>query len=180
MVSFNFEDKTVNLPTSWDEVTVAMFINPLFLSGDSLGLLAALADVPAEKLLNTTEDLTPYFDECLKFIKSDPQGWQRGAMTETLTVLDTVCTIPQNIELERFGQKVMFGQALANNKDNIYNALPTAIAIYLAPQIHPGDWAKRIPEIEAAVLSMSIDRVYSIGIFFLRVTAKYRSDGIAS
>jgi len=178
MIYFNFDDTRVGLPESWEEVTVDMFINPLFLAGDSLGLLSALSGIPKEKLANTTEDLNPYFNKCAKFIKANPQGW-RGEWDETITILEKTCTIPTDIELKMYGQKVMYGQALTKH-DNIYAAMPEAIAIYLAPQIYGEDWYEKIDELAEEVKKLPITKIFSIADFFLSSIQPLKQDGSQS
>ena len=167
MIKFKFEDQAINLPTEWPEVTVRMFVNPLFLQNDTLGLLASLSGIDRSKLLNTTEDLSPYFAKASKFLKADPLGWRGGAVPETLDLLGVTCKIPKDIELERFGQKMLLGQHLLKY-DHPLHAIPDAIAIYLSPLIFAEKWDEQIDEVIEAVKELPIVDCYPIADFFLR------------
>jgi len=176
MIKFTFDETKVILPTAWEEVTVAMFCNPDFLSGDAVKLLSTLSGIEKEKLYNTTEDLTKYLNQVSSFVLKNPNGWMGKELPDMLRVLEVNCTIPKNLELEKFGQKVMFGQAVAKHKDT-YQALPEAIAIYLAPQIYPKDWFEKIDEVAKAINGMKIVHVWRIADFFLTSINRLQKGG---
>ena len=178
MIKFNFEEQTVEFPESWDEVPVKMFILPEFLSGDAMGMLSALSGVDKGRLCNTTENLDPYLTKAVKFLKTDPMGW-KGKKVKTVRILDVTCKVPKNIELEMYGQKVMYSQALARN-DNYYQSMPECVAIYLAPIIFPKEedkWFDRIEQVTDAIKDMPITEIHPLADFFLDNTKLLRSDG---
>ena len=180
MIKFKFEDQTVSLPEKWSEVTVEIFSNPDFYSGNAIYLLSSFSGVPVEKLMNTTKDLTKYLVQISNLIIKDKEGYRgKPDVPITFKLLDVNCKVPTNIELRSFGQKVMYGQALAKCKYS-NEAIPEAIAIYLAPQIFPKDWYERIDEITDAVRQMKIVDCYSLADFFLLSILRHRSDGIKS
>jgi hypothetical protein len=174
---FNFDGKKVEAPTKWSEVTVGHFVMPEFLSGNSIKLLAALSGIPASKLAQATEEMSPHFKKTVDFLKREPMGWRGGAVPETLEFMGVTCTVPKNIEMRAFGQKVMLGQAITESKF-IYDKIPTAIAIYFGPQVLPEDWFERMDEIEAEVLKMPIAEVYPIADFFLLHSKKLKNSGM--
>ncbi len=176
MITFDFEGQKVKMPTAWNEVTVEHFLKPEFLSGDALQLLSALSDIPMAKLANTTEDLTEKFEQGVKFMKDDPNGWMAGS-TKELKILDVNCTIPENIEVERLGQKIMMAQELSKHT-YYYSAIPQVIAIYLSPQIYPEDWYSKIEEVAEKIKQMPITKVYRIADFFLNNIELLRGNGI--
>ena len=126
MIEFVLEDQTIKLPTAWPEVTISMFTEPAFRSGDPLRLLSALSGVSTDKLANTTKDLTPYFNKVVKFMSAQPNGW-RGTLPAAIEIEGTLCTIPQDIELERYGQSLIFGQYIAQHPENVFKAFPAAV-----------------------------------------------------
>jgi hypothetical protein len=176
MVKFNFDGTKVGCPDRWEEVSVEHFIRPEFLSGNSIKLLAALSGVPASKLANATQDMMPHFEKVVQFLKEDPKGWMGGELPETFTFLETECTIPRNIEMRSFGQKIMLGQALVANSF-LYKSIPDAIAIYLGNQIYPDDWFERLEELKDAVLVLPINQVYPVAAFFLSHSQASRRSG---
>ncbi len=183
MIHFNFDDKKVSLPEKWSEVTVEIFSNPDFYSGNAIYLLSSFSGVPVEKLMNTTKDLTKYLVQVSNLIIKDKEGY-RGAPDVPITfkLLDVDCKVPKDIEVERWGQKIMYTQALAKCKFS-NEAIPEAIAIYLAPQIYDKDeWYKpeQIETICEAVRKMKIVDCYSLADFFLSDILKYKRNGIKS
>ena len=178
MIKFSFEDQQISLPTKWSEVTVAMFCAEGYRSGNSVKLLAALSGIEEKQLFNTTKDLTKYFKKASDFIVKNPDGWKgEPTVPTTFTLLDVECKVPKNIELERFGQKVMFGTAVHKHKYTD-EAIPEAIALYLAPQIYPDDWYERIDEVAEAVGELKIIDCYSLASFFLLNIKALKSAGL--
>jgi len=178
MIKFKFENQDILMPTSWEEVTVAHFINEGFLSGNPLKLMSVLSGISVKQLANTTIDLTDKFEKGVKFLKEDPNGWKgNGEVPSSLKLLEVECKIPINIEMKMLGQKIMLEQELAKHK-YFYSAMPEAIAIYLGPQIYPDDWYEKIPEIAEAVNLLPIFEVYNIADFFLTNTEPLHKNGI--
>ncbi len=177
MIKFKFEDQTVSLPEKWSEVTVEIFSNPDFYSGNAIKLLSSFSGISVDKLMNTTKDLTKYLVQISNLVIKDKEGY-RGSpeVCHFFKLLDVNCKVPRDIELRSFGQKVMYGQALAKCKYS-NEAIPEAIAIYLAPQIFPKDWYERIDEVADAVRQMKIVDCYSLADFFLFSIQQHKSDG---
>ena len=178
MIAFKFENNTkVSLPTSWREVTVGMFSNPHFLSGNSLELLSSVSNIPVAKLANTTEDLSRHFLKTSKFIIEDRDGWKgTNEVPDMVHLLDTDCKIPKDLNLERFGQSIMLGQAMAG-KEFVHESIPDAVAIYLAPQIYGDAWHEKIDKVVRAIKAMPITSVWPIADFFLDSIKKSTKGG---
>lgn len=175
MIKFNFEGNRISVPTEWGEVTVNHFIKKEFLSGNALQLLSVLSGIPALQLANTTKDLTNEFNRAVAFIKADPLGWKRGD-AKHIELMGVICTAPVDLELQTFGQKILFGQVLLKSKFH-YDSIPEAVAIYLAPQIYPKDWFDRVEEVSNEVKKLPISAVWNMADFFLTNTLKYRRNG---
>lgn len=176
MIKFVFEDKTVRVPSEWEEVTVEHFINPDFLSGNSLSLLANLSGIPRQKLLNTTEDITGHLYKMVDFMQKDPQGYQKYK-PEKITLQGKELDYPKDIEVERVGQKIMLQDAVSKYQF-VYEAIPEAIAIYLQPELNDGvfDDAK-LPELIEEVKGLRIVDVYPIADFFLTNSRRILKSG---
>jgi len=166
VIEFRFSDRTVRVPTKWDEVTVAHFITQGFLGGNAIELLSVLSGIDPALLANTTEDLLPKYIKIVEFMLKEPNGW-KGDKATSIEVLGVMCKIPKNIEMETFGQKIMMGDILNKGKDDILGTLPAVVAIYLAPQIYPDTWFRQIDEVSKAILSLPINKVYPVAAFFL-------------
>ena len=74
MIKFKFEDQTVSLPEKWSEVTVEIFSNPDFYSGNAIKLLASFSGISVDKLMNTTKDLTKYLVQISNLVIKEKEG----------------------------------------------------------------------------------------------------------
>jgi len=180
MISFKFNNTTVSAPSEWNEVTVGHFIQPEFLARDSVGLLCALTGIERKELLNATEDIMPKLNKMVEFYVKEPQGY-KGKLKKTLNFRGKKINIPQDIELEYLGQKILFASALGKY-DFSYQAIPEAIAIYIAPQVHPdGEFDDNlVEEIIEEVKMLPITQVYPVADFFLSSIRLYRKSGTQS
>ncbi len=171
MIKFTFkhEGKSlhVDAPDRWSEVTVAHFINPHFLSGDSISLLSALSGIERNTLLNSKEDIAGQLMRMVGFLSIDAEGFNIKGLPKTFRLRGVECLVPKDIELERVGQKIMLQDAMVKHKF-IYSAIPEAIAIYLQPSLNEGvfDDAQLEDLIEEVKLLKIVD-VYPIASFFL-------------
>lgn len=154
-------------PDCWEDVLVRHFINPMFLSGDSLGFLSALSGIDRKTLLNSKEDIVGQLTRMVAFAGVNPEGFKMKKKPERFKLMGVDCLIPKDIELERVGQKIMFQNAMVKHKF-IYEGIPEAIAIYLAPELNNGEFDDALlPEIEEAVMELKIVDVFPIADFFL-------------
>ena len=165
MIKFKINDKTVEAPTSWPEVTVKHFIDPNFLSGSTIKLLAALTEIKPEELANCTDDLMKKFERVTAFMKKDPAGW-KSDIPANFTLMNKTIPVPVNIEVKMFGQKIMMQEALTK-VETVHEAIPDIIAIYFGAEIYPSDWFDKIEELKAEILPLPIREVASITGFFL-------------
>lgn len=176
MIKINFEDRVVEAPTSWEEVTVETFINPHFLAGDSISLLSALTGVDRKALMNSTLDIMDKINMMVSFAVDNPHGY-RGHVPQTIKLRGQDCKIPKDIELERLGQKIMLQDAIAR-QNFVYQAIPDAIAIYLAPELNGGEFDDAmIPELREEVLKLKLVDVFPVADFFLSSLRNYRKNG---
>ena len=175
MITFKIDNKEVTAPTIWEEVTVKHFINPYFLSGNTIKLLAALTELPADKLANSSEDLIKKFKKTTNFLQKNPGGWLTDTPSE-LEFMGKKLKVPINLEVKMFGQKIMLQEAFTKY-ESIYEAIPDAIAIYFGPELYPLDWFDRIDEMKQEVLPLSIKKVGPIASFFLNSFYQLQKSG---
>ncbi len=172
MINFVFkglegEDIKVSAPNKWSDVLVSHFINPYFLSKDSLSLLSALSGIDRNVLLNSKADITGQLMAMTSFIAINPEGFNIKQCPEKFKLRGVECLIPADIELERVGQKIMFQDAMVKHKF-VYEAIPEAIAIYMAPGLNNGVFDDSLlPDIIEEVKGLRIIDVYPIAAFFL-------------
>jgi len=165
MISFKFNDRTITLPTEWNEVLVKHFVNPYFLSGSTVKLLASLAEIPAKELANSSADLMEKFKKTTKFMQDDPMGWHSDT-PQLFEFKGKTMTVPLDIEMKMFGQKIMLAEAIKRS-DHVYAAIPDAVATYFGPEIYPDDWFERIEELKTEIMLLPIRNVFAIASFFL-------------
>ena len=171
-IRIEINDQTIQAPTSWEEVKVSHFINPEFLTMDSLGLISSLTGIDRRALMNSKDDVMDKVGKMVEFIALDPRGYAKAVMMETFTLRGVECKVPMDIEVERLGQKIMLQDAMGRNKF-IYQAIPEAIAIYLIPQLNNDEFdEKLIPDLVEEVKELRIVDVFPIADFFL---SSYRS-----
>ena len=180
MITFKFQNATVEAPDKWDEVTVEHFIRPEFLTRNPVGLLSVLTGIDKHTLMNATEDITADLDRMVTFIAKEPLGYQ-GKLPELFKIMGKRVKIPQDIELEKLGQKILFGAAMGKYKF-AYEAIPEVIAIYLIPQLtKDGSFDEdMIDEVKEAVLKMPITYVAPVADFFLDSLKTSRTNGKVS
>lgn len=167
MIDFKFNNVTISAPSEWNEVSVGHFIQPQFLAGDSVGLLCALTGIERKVLLNATEDIMPKLAKMVEFYTKNPTGY-KGELKKTIRLKGKKIKIPQDIELEYLGQKILFATMLGKYNFT-YEAIPEAVAIYVAPQLHPeGEFDDAIvEEIIEDIKMLPITQVYPVADFFL-------------
>lgn len=177
MLKFVFDKKTIKVPNHWDEVTVEHFINPFFLSGNSLSLLSVLSGIEKGALINSTEDITPHLYKMVNFVNEEPQGYKK-ALPEEFELRGQKLTIPKDIEVERVGQKIMLQDAVFKY-EYVYQAIPEAIAIYMAPQLNDGVFDDAMIEpLAEEVKQLRIVDVYPIADFFLSSSKRSTKNGL--
>lgn len=167
MIKFKFIDATIEAPDCWDDVLVSHFINPYFLSRDSVSLLASLSGIDRDVLLQTKADIAGPLTRMVDFIVKDPEGFTRKEAPKEFKLMGKTCKVPLDIELERVGQKIMFQDALGKHKF-VYEGIPEAIAIYLIPELNDGKFDDgMIEEVAAEVRKLKIVDVFPLANFFL-------------
>ena len=172
MIKFKFKGLEggtihVNAPDCWEDVLVKHFVNPDFLARDSISLLSSLSGIDRNTLLNSKEDIAGQLIRMVGFISIDKNGFNIKEKPERFKLMGVDCLVPKDIELERVGQKILFQDAMVKHKF-IYQGIPEAIAIYLAPELNNGEFDdSKLPEIIEAVMGLRLVDVFPIADFFL-------------
>lgn len=166
-LKIKFENATLEVPSEWSEVKVGQFIKPEFLTGDVVGMLAALIGVEKHTLLNSKEDIESDLYKMIQFYIDNPKGYRDQPM-RPFEVNGKKITIPKDIELERLGQRILFNTMLGKYKFT-YEAIPEAVAIYIIPSLtEDGDFDDGLIEsVSEAVKQLRIVDVYPVFDFFL-------------
>lgn len=180
MIKFKFQNATVEAPDRWDEVTVQHFIRPEFLTRDPVGLLSVLTGIDKGVLMNSTEDISEELGRMVSFMAKDPMGY-KGKLPDKFKILGKRVTIPEDIEMQKLGQKILFQTAMGKYQF-VYEAIPEIIAIYIIPQMtEDGKFDESmIDEVKEAILLMPITYVYPVSDFFLNSLKLSRQNGKAS
>ena len=166
-LKIKFENATLEVPNSWDEVKVGHFIKPEFLTGDVVGLLAVLVGVEKHELMNSTENIEQDLYKMAQFYIDNPVGYRENKM-KPFKINGKTITIPKDIELERLGQRILFASVMGKYKF-AYEAIPEAVAIYLIPSLtEDGSFDdSMIDQVAEAIKEARIVDVFPVADFFL-------------
>jgi hypothetical protein len=176
-LKIKFENASLQVPDCWEEVKVGHFIKPEFLSGDVVGLLAALVGVEKHVLMNSTDNIEADLQKMVQFYIEDPKGYSKGTV-KPFRVMGKTVKIPKDIELERLGQKILFAAAIGKYKFT-YEAIPEAVAIYIIPSLtEDGNFDDAmLEEVTEAVKQLRIVDVYPVADFFLNSLRPMKKSG---
>ena len=179
-LKIKFENATLEVPNSWDEVKVGHFIKPEFLTGDVVGLLAVLIGVEKHTLMNSTDNIEQDLYKMVQFYIDNPVGYREAPM-KPFMLRGKKVTIPKDIELERLGQRILFASVVGKHKF-AYEAIPEAVAIYLIPSITPdgGFDDSLIEEVAEEIKTLRIVDVFPVADFFLNSLRSSQKSGTPS
>ena len=177
MISIKVSGKSVTIPTSWVEMTAAMWLRIMEMPADSddFDLVAALSGEEKELFMKSKDtDLDMKFFAHLGWY-SKPLDFKNMKVPKTVQIDGKEVVIPKDLGYETLGQKIYLQQIVKKNLDNIELAVPYAFAIYVMPKYTEKDFnADDVDEfIEKFVGKMRITDVFPIGSFFLLKSLDY-------
>jgi len=105
--------------------------------------------------------------------------WAKLEVPEFLTIGEKDIQIPKDLGAHTLGQKILVHQAMLE-RDNVTQALPVALAVYLDPLYHGSDFDRdRSIKFEETILKLPVLEAYPTGIFFLTRLLPSPSYGIS-
>lgn len=169
------------IPENWGEVTLKHLINLELWKGDELdlvGLLSCFIDVDPEVIANSKRDHWAELITVLTFV-FEPPAWDGLSVPKTVKLDNRVIKVPRKLELERYGQKVLALQYMANLKTDSQNIaiIPDVMAAYFQPLIDGKFSRLRLDYTKRQVLSMPAFQAVPIGRFFFRKLLRSKNYG---
>jgi len=176
-----------SVPTSWDEVTVDQFFKLSKCDPkDYIAIVAVLSGLSYKKIelckeLDIDLQLAPHIEWTKEVI-----AWDKLNPPREVVFNLKVIKVSTDLELESFGQKVVYEQML---KEFITNAkgdtedkrtadmaqiIPYGFSVYFCSKYYGKDFSKALVNtFMSTVMDLPIMTVYPIGAFFLRKYSGY-------
>jgi hypothetical protein len=181
ILEINGKDRTFNLPDSWLNITLKHLINLELWQGndnDPVGLLSCFMDIDPEIIANSKKDLWDELLTILSFVY-DPPKWHNLKIPKTVILDNKKIKVPRKLELERFGQKVLALQYMAEMKEDSDNIkiIPDVMAIYFQPLLDNTFSRFRLDYIKSLILGMPAIEGVPIGRFFFLKLLKSKNLG---
>ena len=173
--------KTLNIdvPERWEECKLKHIVNLDLWEGDNtdvIGLMACFVDLPQEVLEATNTNLWDELFKILSFV-FDPPTWHNLKRPDKIEINGRYIKVPNNLELESFGQKVMAMQKMVADQDSI-KVIPDILAIYLQP-VYDGKFSRpRIEVLKEYILECKAIDTVPIGRFFFRKLLRPKRFGL--
>lgn len=184
MLNLTINNKPIQFPTSWAEVTVRQFfaiknIDPNDKQYNAVcKMLEVFTGIKAAEWfdMEATEVDTNTILLLLEFCK-DPINWESLKKPESITVQGKEIKIPTDISLSTYGQIVVFDTTVipkVHESGNIIDVVHTAVAIFIQPLITGKKFdGNKLSETESMVLDLPIYQVFPLASFFLREYFSY-------
>ena len=184
MISFTITTpegkQNVSAPASWNEINYAQLIRleTEWNGADVIQLFSILVGIEfsvAEGLSDPGIDETLY-EVCGGIITGIKPNWKNLRSPKKILWDGRMITIPTDLRKETLAQKVMIN-GLINSDVTVLEAIPSAVAIYLQPQLYPGSEIGKkelIDEITKQVKERNALEVYAIGSFFFKKLKPYQ------
>ena len=171
MIKFKIKDKTYEIPTKWEEITIDQFIGiDAWDKKDIVRLISVLTDAPYDIVYNADalyieENVLP----SIEFLKETPDF---NAMPKTITLKGKEYPTPKDEGFFTFGQKILLQNKISETvKENraMSDCISFAIANYYQPIIsgkkHDDDLVELL---ESEIGKTKMFEAYPVGAFFLR------------
>lgn len=157
----------MNLPKSYDEITMRQF-QALHAAKSDYEIVAAFVGGDVSEIEEPNLDDMVFGEIAEWYFKEF--DWEAVPRPEKITVLGVEVSIPKDLSLETFGQKVLAEQAMIENRGrDVISLSCKVVAIYLQKRVFPGKIDEaRIDELEKALLDMPAIQIYPIASFFLQ------------
>lgn len=172
MIPVIIEEKKINLPSTWQEVTLGQYIDMINYRDElnTIRLLSIMSGVSYAKLMNIDESKFDYrIMEAMDFLLTPIDVYELKDV-ESITINGKEINIPDPSKCT-IGQKLLMQQMtrVAQVQETLHAELiATSCAIYLQPVIDnkPFD-DSRLEEIKKIVYTLPLVEIYPVGSFFL-------------
>ena len=181
VIEINKEKKQYFLPENWSEITLKHLINLELWRGDNtdpVGLLACFLDIDPEILANSKSNLWKELLTVFSYVFTPPK-WHNLKKKDKILMDGKYIHVPKQLELERFGQKVLSLQYMVNVKDESdqIKAIPDILTVYFQP-LYDGKFSRlRLDYVKNIVMNIPAIDAVPIGRFFFRKLLRKKSYG---
>lgn len=192
MIRFTFnidgKEKRAVMPEGWEECTLQQIIDldkarKSEKEEDPLLLFAALSGQRLGELNNTPSNLWIQFFNHLEFLASNEPKWLKLKHPETVRINSKEITVPKDLGLEAFGQKVLGLEIMErynkeDKEEDKLESLPEILALYFQP-LYDGKFDRtRVNAVKKYVLKMRALDAVPIASFFLTRLLKSKNFGL--
>lgn len=177
MKSIKVSGRMVTIPTSWVDMTAAMWLRVMEMpkDADDFDLISALSGEKKELFLKSKDtNLDMKFFAHMGWY-GQPLNFAEINVPKMIKIGDKEVKIPMDLGYKTLGQKIYLQQIVKQKLENIEMALPYAFAIYMMPEYTGKDFDADDVDgfIEEFVWGMRIIDVFPIGSFFLQKSIDY-------
>jgi hypothetical protein len=178
MLTIYVNESKVRVPLGWHEVSTELYQkikaieepNIIKLFSAVIGLdEAVISESRREEL-----ELAMFQVASFAFTEED---FRNDPIPSVWKISDKEIRIPQKLEALTIEQNLLLRQRLTQTKF-IEQCISYATAVYLQPLVDGGKFnAERVPELEAIILSMPIEKTFPVGFFLLRRLQNFGKSG---
>ena len=178
MIYFKVGKKRYEMPSAWQEVTVRTFERMAVFENDysdKYGMLAALANIDKDELLNAKEHLGTMVTEGLRLLSDEQQLLDKIPHKAFFSYKGEAYKVPKDLEGELFGQKVELQTKLMNEEPA--GLIAFAVALYMQPIIDKKFDEARVKVLAEEFRDLPIIDLYPLANFFFSELQKYKMLG---
>lgn len=169
MIPYKLADQSFTIPEGWHEITLKQWLSLRTIDINNIcAILGVITGIPEEtwfyaRQIEMIEKMIPN----MKWI-GRPFDLKKQPIPETVMLNGETVTVPKDITIKTFGQKLTYQNEMAKHLNDDGNVkvefLPMNLAIYLCPEPFTDQKAfALVQHIEA----MPVTQAYPIGSFFL-------------
>lgn len=160
MIPFKFQNRSFNVPNSYNDITCGQLQEILDNELQSIELVSFLTGLSKEELsiIDTTEIV-----ELLSFIRKHPIEHESIEESTELIINDKLVKLDEDLTSYSWAQKII-GTNFLSDFDFL-----SMVAVYLDPLLSDEKFnVKNVPDIKSTLLSLTCEDVYSVAKFIKR------------
>lgn len=163
--------ESIKVPVCWEEVTVAQF-QRMALEWDGEDWIKLFSILSGKEYAGIASSKSYKLESSLyaavRFVFEQPFNFERIPMPQFIVINGKTVQIPKKIGRLSIGQAIQVRKYIESVGDD-RAAISRAVAVYLQPLIDGRDFDyERALEIEKAVLSLPIVKIFPVGFFLLK------------
>lgn len=178
MLTIYVNDSKVKVPLGWHEVTTELYQKIKSIEDpDYIKIFAAVIGMDEAAVSESNrEDLEVAMYQVASFAFVEEE-FRNDPIPSVWKIADKEVRVPQKLEAMTIEQNLLLRQRLAQSKF-LEQCISYAAAVYLQPLVDGGKFnSERVPELEARVLSMPIEKTFPVGFFLLNRLQNFGKSG---